>query len=133
MGQTLNKFVANLYLYHTQERVVTPMDSDLALMSVTAIDFVKSYYQRGIKILTLVQVADLNNDPVENARVQVQFKQRVGYSYSKTGYTDQNGVATFDIGTKDLGRWEVGVRDVQHPCYSIDSASLMIQSRYTNV
>ncbi|MFW9847936.1 MAG: hypothetical protein ACFFF4_02285 [Candidatus Thorarchaeota archaeon] len=109
------------------------MDSDLTIMSVRAIDFVKSYYQRGIKILTLVQVIDQNNDPVENARVQIQFKQRVGYSTSKTGYTDQNGVTIFDIGTTDPSRWEVGVRDVQHPCYSIDSASLMIRSRYTHV
>ncbi|MHA1906288.1 MAG: hypothetical protein ACW98Y_03260 [Candidatus Thorarchaeota archaeon] len=103
------------------------------MMSIEAIDFVKSYYQRGIKITTLVQVVDQNSDPVDNARVQVHIKQRVGYSYSKTGYTDHNGVATFDIGTTDPGRCEVGVRDVQHPCYSIDSASLMIRSRYTEV
>ena len=109
------------------------MGCEQGMMSVEAIDFVKSYYQRGIKITTLVQVVDQNNDPVDNARVHVQFRQRVGYTYSKTGYTDHNGVATFDIGTTDPGRWEVGVRDLQHPCYSIDSASLMIRSRYTDV
>ena len=109
------------------------MDIELEKMCVEAIDFVKSYYQRGRTIKALVRVVDQNNEPVERAKVRVEMTQRVGYTCSKTGFTDHNGVATFDMGKTDSGRWEVGARDVQHPCYTIDSASLMIQSRYTDV
>ncbi len=102
-------------------------------MSVEAIDFIKRYYLSASRIQTLVRIVDENNQPVNKAKVQLDMTQHEQYAFSLTGYTDKNGVATFDIGETDSGSFKVDVRNIQHPCYKLESAAIMIGPRYTEI
>jgi len=102
-------------------------------MSVEGIDFIKSYYLSTRTVQTLVRVVDQNNMPIDKAKVKLDMRQLKRYAFSRTGYTDRNGVATFDIGETDPGSFKVDVRDIQHPCYKFESAANMIEPRHTEV
>jgi hypothetical protein len=94
-----------------------------AYMHVSAIHM--DYSKKGptYTVNTHVIIVDEDGDPVPDAKVFVDLTIPAGPSSSKSGVTNEDGIVTLSVKSKNTGTYTSAVTDVTHTSLTYDPAS----------
>ncbi|MFW9918428.1 MAG: hypothetical protein ACFFED_02435 [Candidatus Thorarchaeota archaeon] len=102
-------------------------------MKVESIDFLKSYSKAEHYLQTLVRIVDRCSTPIEHARVRIRIQDPDGESVSLSTLTNRDGFAAIEISGTLGGAWEVDVKDVYHPNYTLMQKNSLVPTRSTHI
>lgn len=102
-------------------------------MYVESVDLLKLYHQTSKKLRVAVRVVDRHKRPIDMADVNLMVRLPSGDLFTVNESTEKDGVAFFEISGLEDGRCELGVSDIGHPYFRVNSKDLLTQWRSTNM
>ena len=102
-------------------------------MYVESVDFLKLYHQTSKKLRVAVRVVDRHSRPVDMADVNLMVRLPSGDLFTVNESTEKDGVAFFEISGLDDGKCELGVSDIGHPYFKVNSKDLLTMWRSTQI
>lgn len=102
-------------------------------MYVESVDLIKLYHQSSKKLRVAVRVVDRHKRPVDLAEVNLMVRLPSGNLFTVNESTEKDGVAFFEISGLEDGKCELGVSDVGHPYFKINSKDLLTKWRSTEL
>jgi hypothetical protein len=89
-------------------------------MGVNSIDVIKSYTTSSREMKIAISVQNYCGFPVHKGKVEIALMRPDGSKYTLSQITDKEGIALFELGKIDQGRWEVVVFEINHPHYTLN-------------
>jgi hypothetical protein len=102
-------------------------------MYVESVDLLKLYSRSSHRIRVAVRIVDKLKRPVDMADVNLMVRLPSGELFTVNESTEKDGVAFFELSGLENGRCEVGVSDVGHPYFKVNSEDLLTQWRSTKM
>jgi len=102
-------------------------------MYVESVDLLKLYSRSSHRIRVAVRIVDKLKRPVDMAEVNLMVRLPSGELFTVNESTEKDGVAFFELSGLENGRCELGVSDVGHPYFEVNSEDLLTQWRSTSI
>jgi hypothetical protein len=102
-------------------------------MYVESVDLLKLYSRSSHRIRVAVRIVDKLKRPVDMAEVNLMVRLPSGELFTVNESTEKDGVAFFELSGIENGRCDLGISDVGHPYFKVNSEDLLTQWRSTKM
>jgi hypothetical protein len=98
-------------------------------MYVESVDLLKLYSPSSSRLRVAVRIVDKLKRPIDMAEVNLMVRLPSGNLFTVNESTEKDGVAFFELYGLENGKCELGVSDVGHPYFKVNSEDLLTQWR----
>ncbi|MFW9887504.1 MAG: hypothetical protein ACFFER_04940 [Candidatus Thorarchaeota archaeon] len=102
-------------------------------MYVESVDLLKLYFPSSSRIRVAVRIVDRLKRPIDMAEVNLMVRLPSGELFTVNESTEKDGVAFFELSGIENGKCDLGVSDVGHPYFKVNSEDLLTQWRSTKM
>ncbi|MFX1262869.1 MAG: hypothetical protein ACFFAZ_12330 [Promethearchaeota archaeon] len=102
-------------------------------MYVESVDLLKLYSPSSSRIRVAVRIVDRLKRPIDMAEVNLMVRLPSGALFTVNESTEKDGVAFFELSGIENGKCDLGVSDVGHPYFKVNSEDLLTQWRSTKM
>jgi hypothetical protein len=102
-------------------------------MYIESVDLLKLYSPSSSRIRVAVRIVDRLKRPIDMAEVNLMVRLPSGELFTVNESTEKDGVAFFELSGIENGKCDLGVSDVGHPYFEINSEDLLTQWRTTKM
>jgi hypothetical protein len=102
-------------------------------MYVESVDLLKLYSPSSSRLRVAVRIVDKLKRPIDMAEVNLMVRLPSGNLFTVNESTEKDGVAFFELSGLENGKCELGVSDVGHPYFKVNSEDLLTQWRSTKL
>ncbi len=102
-------------------------------MFIESVDLLKLYSRSSHRLRVAVRIVDKLKRPIDMADVNLMVRLPSGELFTVNESTEKDGVAFFELSGLGNGRCDLGVSDVGHPYFEVNSEDLLTQWRSTSM
>lgn len=102
-------------------------------MFIESVDLLKLYSHSSCRLRVAVRIVDRLKRPIDMAEVNLLVRLPTGELFTVNESTEKDGVAFFELSGLASGKCELGVSDVGHPYFRVNSEDLLTQWRSTSM
>jgi hypothetical protein len=102
-------------------------------MYVESVDLLKLYSQSSSRLRVAVRIVDKLKRPIDMAEVNLMVRLPSGNLFTVNESTEKDGIAFFELSGLENGKCELGISDVGHPYFKVNSEDLLTQWRSTSM
>ncbi|MHA2064966.1 MAG: hypothetical protein ACXABY_11380 [Candidatus Thorarchaeota archaeon] len=102
-------------------------------MYIESVDLLKLYSRSSSRLRVAVRIVDKLKRPIDMAEVNLMVRLPSGDLFTVNESTEKDGVAFFELSGLENGKCDLGVSDVGHPYFKVNSQDLLTQWRSTSL
>ncbi|MHA2143543.1 MAG: hypothetical protein ACXADC_11470 [Candidatus Thorarchaeota archaeon] len=102
-------------------------------MYIESVDLLKLYSRSSSRLRVAVRIVDKLKRPIDMADVNLMVRLPSGNLFTVNESTEKDGVAFFELSGLENGKCDLGVSDVGHPYFKVNSQDLLTQWRSTSL
>ena len=118
---------------HRDVAVESKTGRNRATMFVESVDLLKLYSRSSHRLRVAVRIVDKLKRPIDMADVNLMVRLPSGELFTVNESTEKDGIAFFELSGLGNGRCDLGVSDVGHPYFKVNSEDLLTQWRSTSM